>query len=81
MHAWSKALLTVHSPTCLQARNSAGKVGYVPEKYLLFLDSVSREGPASDGNSQEGSSDMALERELTSIMSMDLMLEPGGVSC
>ncbi|KAJ6655459.1 hypothetical protein lerEdw1_005160 [Lerista edwardsae] len=61
----------------VKARNSAGKVGYVPEKYLLFLDSVSRECPASDGNSQEGSSDTALERELTSIMSMDLMLEPG----
>ncbi|XP_066480099.1 F-BAR and double SH3 domains protein 1 [Tiliqua scincoides] len=61
----------------VKARNSAGKVGYVPEKYLLFLDSVSRECPASDGNTQEGSSDVALERELTSIMSMDLMLEPG----
>ncbi|XP_062986117.1 F-BAR and double SH3 domains protein 1 isoform X2 [Elgaria multicarinata webbii] len=61
----------------VKARNSAGQVGYVPEKYLLFLDSVSRECPAPDGNSQEGSSDMALERELTTIMSMDLMLKPG----
>ncbi|XP_053106232.1 F-BAR and double SH3 domains protein 1 isoform X2 [Hemicordylus capensis] len=61
----------------VKARNRAGQVGYVPEKYLLFLDSISRECTAPDGNSQEGSSDMALERELTNIMSMDLMLEPG----
>ncbi|XP_042320061.1 F-BAR and double SH3 domains protein 1 isoform X2 [Sceloporus undulatus] len=65
----------------VKARNSAGQVGYVPEKYLLFLDSVSRDRPIPDGNSQEGSSDVALERELTDIMSMDLMLEPGGVFC
>ncbi|KAH0618164.1 hypothetical protein JD844_017151 [Phrynosoma platyrhinos] len=61
----------------VKARNSAGQVGYVPEKYLLFLDSVSRDQPTPDGSSQEGSSDVALERELTNIMSMDLMLEPG----
>ncbi|XP_061442010.1 F-BAR and double SH3 domains protein 1 isoform X2 [Rhineura floridana] len=61
----------------VKARNRTGQVGYVPEKYLLFLDSVSRERPALDGNTEEESSDMTLERELTNIMSMDLMLEPG----
>nr|XP_060630244.1 F-BAR and double SH3 domains protein 1 [Anolis sagrei ordinatus] len=61
----------------VKARNSTGQIGYVPEKYLLFLDSVSREPSTPDGKSQEGSSDVALERELTNIMSMDLMLEPG----
>lgn len=80
MRASSKPFLSVTSPTCFQARNSAGHIGYVPEKYLLFLD-MSRECPDPDENSQEGSSDMALERELTNIMNMDLMLEPGGVSC
>ncbi|XP_034959377.1 F-BAR and double SH3 domains protein 1 [Zootoca vivipara] len=61
----------------VKARNSAGQVGYVPEKYLFFMDSVSRGHPAPDGNAQEESSDAALERELTNIMSMGLMLEPG----
>nr|XP_020654847.1 F-BAR and double SH3 domains protein 1 isoform X3 [Pogona vitticeps] len=60
----------------VKARNSAGQIGYVPEKYLLFLD-INRECPNPDENSQEGSSDNALERELTNIMNMDLMLEPG----
>ncbi|KAJ7338013.1 hypothetical protein JRQ81_010539 [Phrynocephalus forsythii] len=60
----------------VKARNSAGQIGYVPEKYLLFLD-INRECPDPDENNQEGSSDTALERELTNIMNMDLMLEPG----
>ncbi|XP_015266614.1 PREDICTED: F-BAR and double SH3 domains protein 1 [Gekko japonicus] len=54
----------------VKARNQAGQVGYVPEKYLLFLDSVGRTCVVPDGGSQEGSSEK--KKELT-----DLMLEPG----
>ncbi|KAL8194410.1 UNVERIFIED_CONTAM: hypothetical protein K2H54_016901, partial [Gekko kuhli] len=54
----------------VKARNQAGQVGYVPEKYLLFLDSVSRACAVPEGGSQEGSSEK--KKELT-----DLMLEPG----
>nr|XP_056718278.1 F-BAR and double SH3 domains protein 1 [Euleptes europaea] len=54
----------------VKARNQTGQVGYVPEKYLLFLDSVSRTCVDPNGDNQEGSSER--EKELT-----DLMLEPG----
>ncbi|XP_077166945.1 F-BAR and double SH3 domains protein 1 isoform X2 [Paroedura picta] len=54
----------------VKARNQAGQVGYVPEKYLLFLDSVSRTCVVPDGGNQESSSER--EKELT-----DLILEPG----
>ncbi|XP_054841768.1 F-BAR and double SH3 domains protein 1 [Eublepharis macularius] len=54
----------------VKARNRTGQIGYVPEKYLLFLDSVSGMCVVPDGGSQEGSSER--EKELT-----DLMLEPG----
>uniref|UniRef100_A0A8C4YK28 FCH and double SH3 domains 1 n=1 Tax=Gopherus evgoodei TaxID=1825980 RepID=A0A8C4YK28_9SAUR len=61
----------------VKARNQTGQVGYVPEKYLLFLDAVGSERRALTGSCQEGPSETALERELTSIMTMDLVLEPG----
>ncbi|XP_039339588.1 F-BAR and double SH3 domains protein 1 isoform X4 [Mauremys reevesii] len=61
----------------VKARNQAGQVGYVPEKYLLFLDAIGSEHRALTGSCQEGPSETALERELTSIMTMDLVLEPG----
>ncbi|XP_034634550.1 F-BAR and double SH3 domains protein 1 isoform X2 [Trachemys scripta elegans] len=61
----------------VKARNQAGQVGYVPEKYLLFLDAVGSERRALTGSCQEGPSETALEKELTSIMTMDLVLEPG----
>ncbi|XP_067423053.1 F-BAR and double SH3 domains protein 1 isoform X2 [Emydura macquarii macquarii] len=61
----------------VKARNQAGQVGYVPEKYLLFLDAVGSECRTLSGHCQEGPSETTLERELTSIMTMDLVLEPG----
>ncbi|XP_065410877.1 F-BAR and double SH3 domains protein 1 isoform X1 [Chrysemys picta bellii] len=61
----------------VKARNQAGQVGYVPEKYLLFLDAVGSERRALTGSCQEGPSETTLEKELTSIMTMDLVLEPG----
>uniref|UniRef100_A0A8C8SHJ5 FCH and double SH3 domains 1 n=1 Tax=Pelusios castaneus TaxID=367368 RepID=A0A8C8SHJ5_9SAUR len=61
----------------VKARNQAGQVGYVPEKYLLFLDAVGSERRALSGLCQEGTSETPLERELTSIMTVDLVLEPG----
>ncbi|XP_060110074.1 F-BAR and double SH3 domains protein 1 isoform X2 [Heteronotia binoei] len=54
----------------VKARNRTGQVGYVPEKYLLFLDSVSRTCVVPDGGNKQSSSER--EKELT-----DLMLEPG----
>ncbi|XP_075756130.1 F-BAR and double SH3 domains protein 1 isoform X2 [Pelodiscus sinensis] len=56
----------------VKARNEAGQVGYVPEKYLLFLGA-----PGSERRAWSSPSEPALERELSSIMTMDLVLEPG----
>ncbi|XP_074865522.1 F-BAR and double SH3 domains protein 1 isoform X2 [Carettochelys insculpta] len=61
----------------VKARNRAGQVGYVPEKYLLFPEAMGSERRALPGSCQEGPVETALDRELTSIMSMDLVLEPG----
>lgn len=73
LQTYLKASFDVASLTCFQARNHSGQVGYVPEKYLLFLDAVSKTCVVPDGSNQEGSSER--EKELT-----DLMLEPGGAS-
>lgn len=54
-----------------QARNKAGQVGYVPEKYLLSLGCDSGAGLGPPGPS-------ALHRQLSSIMAAELVLEPGG---
>jgi len=55
----------------LQARNKAGQVGYVPEKYLLSLGGEPGAGAGPPGPS-------ALHRQLSSIMAAELVLEPGG---
>lgn len=55
----------------LQARNKAGQVGYVPEKYLLSLGGE----PGAGAGPPEPS---ALHRQLSSIMAAELVLEPGG---
>ncbi|XP_054254947.1 F-BAR and double SH3 domains protein 1 [Indicator indicator] len=54
----------------VKARNKAGQVGYVPEKYLLSLG-----GEAGAGAGPPGPS--ALHRQLSSIMAAELVLEPG----
>ncbi|XP_072729600.1 F-BAR and double SH3 domains protein 1 isoform X3 [Ciconia boyciana] len=54
----------------VKARNKAGQVGYVPEKYLLSLGGESGAGAGSPGLS-------ALHRQLSSIMATELVLEPG----
>ncbi|XP_075020119.1 F-BAR and double SH3 domains protein 1 isoform X2 [Calonectris borealis] len=54
----------------VKARNMAGQVGYVPEKYLLSLG-----GEAGAGAGPPGPS--ALHRQLSSIMAAELVLEPG----
>ncbi|NXR12319.1 FCSD1 protein, partial [Semnornis frantzii] len=54
----------------VKARNEAGQVGYVPEKYLLSLGGESRPGAGPSGPS-------ALQRQLSSIMAAELVLEPG----
>ncbi|NXA39754.1 FCSD1 protein, partial [Eudromia elegans] len=63
----------------VKARNKGGQVGYVPEKYLLCLGCTgSAAGPAagSDGPSA-GPLATALQRQLSSIMAAELVLEPG----
>ncbi|NXX33826.1 FCSD1 protein, partial [Nicator chloris] len=54
----------------VKARNKAGQVGYVPEKYLLSLGCDSGAGLGPPGPS-------ALHRQLSSIMTAELVLEPG----
>ncbi|NXX75838.1 FCSD1 protein, partial [Urocolius indicus] len=54
----------------VKARNKAGQVGYVPEKYLLCLGSEAGAGAGPPGPS-------ALQRQLSSIMAAELVLEPG----
>ncbi|NXL27737.1 FCSD1 protein, partial [Glaucidium brasilianum] len=54
----------------VKARNKAGQVGYVPEKYLLSLG-----GELGDETGPPGPS--ALHRQLSSIMAAELVLEPG----
>ncbi|NWW04422.1 FCSD1 protein, partial [Oreocharis arfaki] len=54
----------------VKARNKAGQVGYVPEKYLLSLGCDSGAGLGPLGPS-------ALHRQLSSIMAAELVLEPG----
>uniref|UniRef100_A0A8B9NX67 FCH and double SH3 domains 1 n=1 Tax=Apteryx owenii TaxID=8824 RepID=A0A8B9NX67_APTOW len=61
----------------VKARNKAGQVGYVPEKYLLSLGCVGSEaGSAAGGNAAEPL-ETALHRQLSSIMAAELVLEPG----
>ncbi|NXT80517.1 FCSD1 protein, partial [Zapornia atra] len=54
----------------VKARNKAGQVGYVPEKYLLSLGGDTGAGAGPPGPS-------ALHRQLSSIMAAELVLEPG----
>ncbi|NXF92394.1 FCSD1 protein, partial [Eubucco bourcierii] len=54
----------------VKARNKAGQVGYVPEKYLLSLGGEPGPGAGPPGPS-------ALQRQLSSIMAAELVLEPG----
>ncbi|KAM4653199.1 F-BAR and double SH3 domains protein 1 isoform 1-T1 [Amazona ochrocephala] len=54
----------------VKARNKAGQVGYVPEKYLLSLGGEPGAGAGPPGPS-------ALQRQLSSIMAAELVLEPG----
>ncbi|NWU65538.1 FCSD1 protein, partial [Pterocles burchelli] len=54
----------------VKARNKAGQVGYIPEKYLLSLGSEVGAGAGPPGPS-------ALHRQLSSIMAAELVLEPG----
>lgn len=54
----------------VKARNKAGQVGYVPEKYLLSLGGEPEAGLGPPGPS-------ALHRQLSSIMAAELVLEPG----
>ncbi|NWH72853.1 FCSD1 protein, partial [Piaya cayana] len=54
----------------VKARNKAGQVGYVPEKYLLSLGGESGAGASPPGPS-------ALHRQLSSIIAAELVLEPG----
>ncbi|XP_076205849.1 F-BAR and double SH3 domains protein 1 [Aptenodytes patagonicus] len=54
----------------VKARNKAGQVGYVPEKYLLSLGGE----PGAGAGPPEPS---ALHRQLSSIMAAELVLEPG----
>ncbi|KAM6380119.1 F-BAR and double SH3 domains protein 1 isoform 2-T2 [Pluvialis apricaria] len=54
----------------VKARNKAGQIGYVPEKYLLSLGGEPGAGAGPPGPS-------ALHRQLSSIMAAELVLEPG----
>ncbi|NWR54803.1 FCSD1 protein, partial [Bucorvus abyssinicus] len=54
----------------VKARNKAGQVGYVPEKYLLSLGGEPGAGADPPGPS-------ALHRQLSSIIAAELVLEPG----
>ncbi|NWX15687.1 FCSD1 protein, partial [Aegotheles bennettii] len=54
----------------VKARNKMGQVGYVPEKYLLCLGGDQGVGAGPPGPS-------ALQRQLSSIMAAELVLEPG----
>ncbi|NXX17753.1 FCSD1 protein, partial [Podargus strigoides] len=54
----------------VKARNKAGQVGYVPEKYLLSLGGEQGAGTGPPGPS-------ALQRQLSSIIAAELVLEPG----
>ncbi|NWI67573.1 FCSD2 protein, partial [Todus mexicanus] len=54
----------------VKARNKAGQIGYVPEKYLLSLGGELGAGAGPPDPS-------ALQRQLSSIMAAELVLEPG----
>ncbi|NXI34565.1 FCSD1 protein, partial [Galbula dea] len=54
----------------VKARNKAGQVGYVPEKYLLSVGSELGAGAGPPGPS-------TLHRQLSSIMAAELVMEPG----
>ncbi|KAM6055682.1 F-BAR and double SH3 domains protein 1 isoform 3-T3 [Theristicus caerulescens] len=54
----------------VKARNKAGQVGYVPEKYLLSLGGEPGAGAGPPGPS-------ALHRQLSNIIAAELVLEPG----
>ncbi|XP_019390362.1 PREDICTED: F-BAR and double SH3 domains protein 1 isoform X2 [Crocodylus porosus] len=59
----------------VKGRNKVGQIGYIPEKYLLVLDSMGNE--QRSGSWREGPSETAVDRELTNIMNTELVLEPG----
>ncbi|XP_010717139.1 F-BAR and double SH3 domains protein 1 isoform X1 [Meleagris gallopavo] len=61
----------------VKARNKAGQVGYVPEKYLLCLSCVGSESGSAASTGTTGPSGAALQRQLSSIMAAELVLEPG----
>lgn len=61
----------------VKARNKAGQVGYVPEKYLLCLSCVGSEPGSAASTGATGPSGAALQRQLSSIMAAELVLEPG----
>lgn len=61
----------------VKARNKAGQIGYVPEKYLLSLGCVGSEPSLATGTGVVGPSGAALQRQLSSIMAAELVLEPG----
>ncbi|NXE53374.1 FCSD1 protein, partial [Casuarius casuarius] len=61
----------------VKARNKAGQVGYVPEKYLLSLGYVGSEAGSTAGGNAAGPLETALHRQLSSIMAAELVLEPG----
>uniref|UniRef100_A0A8B9CWT7 FCH and double SH3 domains 1 n=1 Tax=Anser brachyrhynchus TaxID=132585 RepID=A0A8B9CWT7_9AVES len=61
----------------VKARNKAGQIGYVPEKYLLSLGCVGTEPSLATGTGVVGPSGAALQRQLSSIMAAELVLEPG----
>ncbi|XP_064376856.1 F-BAR and double SH3 domains protein 1 isoform X2 [Dromaius novaehollandiae] len=61
----------------VKARNKAGQVGYVPEKYLLSLGYVDSEAGSTAGGNAAGPLETALHRQLSSIMAAELVLEPG----
>ncbi|NWI13924.1 FCSD1 protein, partial [Crypturellus soui] len=61
----------------VKARNKAGQVGYVPEKYLLLLGCTDGDAGPAAGGPAVGPLATALQRQLSSIMAAELVLEPG----
>ncbi|NWI98872.1 FCSD1 protein, partial [Crypturellus undulatus] len=61
----------------VKARNKAGQIGYVPEKYLLLLGCTGGDAGPAAGSPAAGPLATALQQQLSSIMAAELVLEPG----
>ncbi|XP_030069432.1 F-BAR and double SH3 domains protein 1 [Microcaecilia unicolor] len=61
----------------VKARNKSGQVGYVPEKYLAFINFTYSNQMMIDGTSKDQFSGISLSKELTGMAQLHWTMEPG----